>query len=175
MKKTLIPNLMSSKSNEWYTHPKYIDAARRVMGGIDLDPASCATANLLVKATTYYDQEADGLSQPWFGRVWLNPPYGRACHPFVKKLVEEYETGRVTEAILLVNGNGNDTLWFQPLYDYVLCFSAGRPKFIPGDAENKKSGPAHGSCFVYFGPNPQKFNAEFKAFGNVVHRYRVTS
>ena len=36
-------------SNEWYTSPKYADAARHVMGGIKSDPASCAVANQFIK------------------------------------------------------------------------------------------------------------------------------
>lgn len=63
------------KDNEWYTPSLYIEAARQVMGGIDLDPASCAVADQTVKATNYFSQEEDGLAQTWHGRVWCNPPF----------------------------------------------------------------------------------------------------
>jgi DNA N-6-adenine-methyltransferase (Dam) len=71
----------SQGSNEWYTPPWCIEAALAVMGGIDLDPASCALANETVKAARYYDKTMNGLEQPWSidgrpSRVWLNPPYG---------------------------------------------------------------------------------------------------
>jgi len=56
---------------EYYTPVEIIEAARRVMGGIDLDPASSENANRIVRATRIFTAQDDGLSQPWNGRVWL--------------------------------------------------------------------------------------------------------
>jgi hypothetical protein len=39
--------------NEWYTPVKYIEAARRVLGNIDLDPASCEAAQTTVRARQF--------------------------------------------------------------------------------------------------------------------------
>jgi hypothetical protein len=109
--------LKSSESVEWYTPKIYIEAARDVMGSIDLDPASSEMANEIVKATRYITQDdiPDGLSQNWEGNVWLNPPYGKGSGSFTTKLIEEYSSGRVKSAILLLNAYGFDTIWFQPL------------------------------------------------------------
>ena len=62
---------------ERYTPAQYIEAARRVLGEIDLDPASCEVAQRTVKAVEYFTAKDDGLEQEWHGRVWLNPPYAQ--------------------------------------------------------------------------------------------------
>ncbi|MEO6595614.1 MAG: DNA N-6-adenine-methyltransferase [Planctomycetota bacterium] len=88
---------------EWYTPQPYIEAARDVLGAIDLDPASNRTAQAHVQAACFCTAEQDGLAQPWSGRMWCNPPYE---HPlikrFVRKLVTEFESGAVSAAVLLV-------------------------------------------------------------------------
>ena len=161
-------HITSSESVEWYTPAIYLDATREVMGSIDLDPASNPAANEVVQATTFYTAEDDGLSKEWAGNVWLNPPYGSACAAFVQRLCDEYKAGAVKQAIILVNSNSNDTSWFRPLWDQVLCFSYGRVNFY--GPQGQESGPTHGSCFVYFGPNEIEFGQVFSEFGAVVVR-----
>lgn len=55
----------SSGTFEYYTPDLWVNAARNVMAGIELDPASSLTANLTVKADRYFDEETNGLSLPW--------------------------------------------------------------------------------------------------------------
>lgn len=66
----------SSEHNEHYSPPDVLALARHCLGDFDLDPASCEAANRLVKARSYYSLDNPGQHQPWFGRVWLNPPGG---------------------------------------------------------------------------------------------------
>lgn len=66
----------ASLSNEWYTPSAIVDAARALMGGIDLDPASSALANETIRATNIYTEASNGFAAPWHGRVFLNPPGG---------------------------------------------------------------------------------------------------
>jgi hypothetical protein len=55
----------------WYTPAPYIEAARAVMGGIDL-PASTEEAN---RTLQFFTAEDDGLAHLWNGRGFLNPTY----------------------------------------------------------------------------------------------------
>lgn len=159
--------VQQSTSNEHYTPAKYIEAARLVLGTIDLDPASCKEANKTVKATEFFDKKKDGLSQEWHGKIWFNPPYGDLVGKFIAKLMVELEAGHVTEVIVLVNAHGTDTLWFQPLWDGCLCFTDHRINFMGGGT---RSGSTHGSVFVYFGPDKRLFKKQFSQFGAVVER-----
>lgn len=71
----------SSESVEHYTPPAIVEAARRVMGTIDLDPASSKLAqDKIVRARKWYGEHDNGFVQTWKGRVFLNPPGGR-CDP----------------------------------------------------------------------------------------------
>lgn len=164
--------LHSSESNEWYTPARYIEAARTVLGGIDLDPASCEYANTTVKAAHYFSEQDDGFAQEWRGRVWLNPPYGRELGEsnqgrWSAKLIEEYRAGRVTAAILLVNAV-TDRVWFQALWDHAICFTDHRVHFYNEQKEAEDTSPSHGNVFVYIGNDCQKFADAFQQFGVIV-------
>jgi hypothetical protein len=164
--------MQSSESNEWYTPAPCIEAARRVLGSIDLDPASSEQANGTVRAERFYSLADDGLAQPWVGTVWLNPPYGGkgGSGRFVARLVDAYAAGDVTAAVCLVSSHSADTEWFRPLWDHLLCFSYGRIPFISSSGE--ADAPTHGSVFAYLGKDWPAFAAEFGRFGAVVARWQ---
>jgi hypothetical protein len=164
--------ITQSKNSEWYTPALYVEAVRSVLGGIDLDPASCEIANKVVQAETYYTKAQDGLSHPWTGRVFLNPPYQRKAGDFIQRLCDSHSTGLVSSAIALVNSNCTDTAWFQPLFDYPLCFVQGRVDFDT-DGRDEDSGPTHGTLFAYLGADVKRFVDRFEAFGPVMSRCRL--
>lgn len=159
---------VQSNSNEWWTPEKYVTAARNVMSGIDLDPASCETANEVVGAEEFFDQEDDGLNRQWHGRVWLNPPYGRLSGAFINKLSDEFGKGNVEQATVLVNANATDTKWFSLLWNHILCFTDHRIDFTSPDYKEHSS--THGSVFIYLGHNEREFFRQFSQFGCVVKK-----
>jgi ParB family chromosome partitioning protein len=152
---------------QWYTPPEYIEAARAVLGKIDLDPASSDKAQETVRARRYFTAGDDGLSKPWRGRVWLNPPYSASLVGlFTRKLCDHLEAGEVTAALLLVN-NCTERTWFQDGLGLAVavCFPAGRVKFL--DPNDKPGAPLQGQGILYFGPDAAKFKATFGRFGQV--------
>lgn len=163
-----VASIKSSLSNDWYTPFIYIESARSVLGGIDLDPASCEEANRVVKASRIFTIEDDGLAQRWKGRIFLNPPYKGAQGPFIAKLMEEIQSRRVTAAIALVSAYATDAQWFKPLWDGTLCFLEGRIRW--DNPTGRSSSSTIGSVFVYFGPNRDAFKTAFEQFGPVVAR-----
>ena len=68
-------NPRAAGSDEWYTPQDVIEAARDLMGGIDFDPASSATAQGVVEAGAYLSKDGDTAAWPEKSRVWCNPPY----------------------------------------------------------------------------------------------------
>jgi phage N-6-adenine-methyltransferase len=153
--------------NEWYTPAQYLDAARKVMGNIDLDPATSEIAQHVVQAGDYYTEADNGLTQDWFGRVWLNPPYSKELiGPFIQKLLDEVGSGRVDEAIVLTH-NYTDTAWFHNAESGAarICFTRGRIAFE--SPEGEKCAPTQGQAFFYYGQNPERFEQVFVEFGFV--------
>lgn len=162
----------SSESVEWYSPEKILVPAQEVLGGIELDPASCELANKVVKAERFFTKEDDGLARSWEAdSLFLNPPYGWHDYPggtprayiWTQKLIEEYERGCVKEAILLVKA-AIETEWFEPLWDRVICFPKGRVNFW---REDGGTGAPHASAVVYFGEHPGKFVSVFKKLGRI--------
>lgn len=160
--------ILSSGSVEYYTPARYVEAARRVLGEIDLDPASSEVANRTVRAKRFHTEEDDGLAHDWPGRIWLNPPYCRLAGPFAEKLIEQYEAGITTAAILLVGDRTITNRWFVPLWRLgVVCVPDHRINFH-GPEGVERSSPIGGEIFVYLGPHEDRFVSEFRQFGAVV-------
>lgn len=153
-------------SNEWYTPIEFINAARSVMGSIDIDPASNDTAQEQIQAGDYFTKERDGLAQEWGGNIWLNPPYGDLL-PWVEKLLAEFEAGRTQQAILLVN-TANSPQWSRLLWHsmFTVCLLDRRVRFWRPDRAEAK-GTAQDQMIWYVGYETDKFRREFEAYGAI--------
>jgi len=152
--------LYSSKSSEWHTPECIIERVVRVMGEIDLDPCS-NEGEPNVPAGQHFTKATDGLSRPWTGRVYMNPPYGQGIILWVEHLCQQFERGDVSEAIALVPAR-TDPAWFRRLREYARCFVWGRLKF-----SGNGTGAPFPSMAVYLGPNVGRFAEVFADIGDV--------
>lgn len=116
--------MFSSRTGEWETPQRLFEQLDRTYS-FTLD--ACATAEN-AKCAKYYTPEEDGLAQPWEGRVWCNPPYGREIGKWVKKAWESARSGATVVMLLPAR---TDTKWFHRyLYGKAeLRFLEGRIKF----------------------------------------------
>lgn len=130
----ILKTLTSSNSDEHNTPNYLVEAAREVLGTIDLDPMSNALANETIGATTYYTKEDDGLSKDWLGNMWLNPPFSLSKLA-IPKLVNSYELGDVSQAVLLVKSDVS-TQKYKLLYPYSFCELDKRVKFKPNNVDS---------------------------------------
>ena len=154
----------SSETPEHYTPKHIIDAAIECMGAIDLDPCSNSIVTPNVPASMHYIKKDDGLSLPWRGRVYMNPPYGRGIGSWTYKLLMEYRAERTSQAVALLPGR-IDTQWIRVLKDFPRCEIAGRLKFIGN------TGPAPFPSVVYYlGHDFDSFHSAFRAHGDIWQR-----
>ena len=69
--------------DDWQTPIELV----RALGDFFLDP--CANCNDPTRLAHFgFTKADDGLSKPWMGRVFVNPPYGRAARKWMQRLGE---------------------------------------------------------------------------------------
>lgn len=137
----------NGKTNEWYT-PKYITDA---CGSFDLDP--CAAINYGPIATTNYTILDDGLKQEWFGRVWMNPPYGEHTKVWLERM------SRHKNGIVLIFARTETQMFHNYIWNVAsgIFFFEGRIKFI--NENSGELGPAGApSCLISYDPDGSRFN-----------------
>lgn len=131
----------SRQKDEWLTPPGIIHA----LGDFDLDP--CAPVHRpWSTATHHYTVLDDGLIKPWFGRVWMNPPYGRETGIWLNKLATH------GDGIALVFARTETKMFFKFIWSEAnaILFMRGRLAFY--HASGLQGGHAGApSCLIAYG------------------------
>lgn len=112
-----------SKTTDVWLTPRYI--LESLGDDFDLDPAY-SPPRPLYTAKNYYGEEEDGLKQPWFGKVFCNPPYGRMTGKFAEK-------AKTHDNSILLTFARTETLWWHTHVwnsASAIFFFKGRLKFI---------------------------------------------
>lgn len=140
-------------TDEWLTPPSIIKA----LGPFDLDPCSPGAARApWPTASRMIGLPTDGLSVPWHGRIWLNPPYGDETGMWLEKLADH------GDGIALVFAR-TETTWF---HEFVwprasgLFFFRRRLRFHTVNGKPGESSAGAPSVLVAFG---QKNNQALEA------------
>lgn len=112
-------------------------------GPFDLDPCASDENHL---CPHYFTQETNGLAHPWFGKVFMNPPYGPTIGLWCEKAREEAKRGVLIVALLPVR---TDTAWWHRSVEgkATVRFLKGRIAF---GAAGKN--PPFASCIVIWQP-----------------------
>ena len=122
----------SSARQDWATPLDFFKAQEAKFGPFDLDV--CATPEN-TKCAKFYTPEQNGLTLPWTGRCWMNPPYGREIGQWVKKAAEEARKN--AEHVVCLLPARTDTAWW---HNYVarcathIVFLRGRIRFEGADS-----------------------------------------
>lgn len=114
----------TGKTDEWYTPPEIFAALNETF---DLDPSYPTGRTCYVPAHYAYRQADDGLNKPWFGFVWMNPPFGgrNGQVPWLQKLLDH---GNGIGLVAARTSSG----WFHKYavkYD-AMVFPNGKTKFF---------------------------------------------
>lgn len=173
-------------SVEWYTPPQILALVRQVFtdGTVDLDPCSNSIAQATVQASQYYTSSCASLNRSWYGRVYVNPPFGQVNGKsqqgaFLAKSIIEHTSGRATEVLLLLKA-AVGYKWFSQALQYPHALLSSTVDFlsplsqipqawlVPSSTHliSKRANP-HGSIVVYLGPNTDSFCSVFSAIAYV--------
>jgi hypothetical protein len=143
------------RSNDWLTPPEILHA----LGPFDLDP--CTPEEMpWPTATRRFTPTSNGLSQPWSGRVWMNPPYGPETIAWLKRLADH------GNGIALVFARTETAMFFRyvwPRADAIL-FLKGRVRFhrLDGTIGGQPGAP---SCLIAYGKRNARRLARAKIEG----------
>lgn len=134
----------ASKEVSWVTPRWILDP----LGDFHLDPC---TPDMMPwrTAEARYTKHDDGLRSPWFGRVWLNPPFDEEGRSAFLKRMAEHGNG-----IALVAASP-ETEWFKKwIWPYAssILFLNRRPYFHKPDGTRGKTNSGCSICLLGYGP-----------------------
>jgi hypothetical protein len=135
---------VQGNTNDWLTPCGLLQR----LGPFDLDPCGCPGMPWRIATTTFFLPEHDGLTDPWQGRVFCNPPYGPSVGEWARRMAEH------CNGIMLIFLRTETATWQRdilPFADAILLLH-GRVHFYRPSGERGKSGTAP-SALLAFGQN----------------------
>ena len=168
---------INSKSQDWCTPQKYVNAVKLVFGGeIALDP--CSSPHSLVNAKVEYMlPQHDGLKESWdYPTIYVNPPYGiekkhgTTIRHWLRRCASAHENYDA-EVLALVPVATNTGHWKNHVFGRAeaICFLYDtRLKFLENGKSGGKGAPM-ACAMIYWGQFYQKFYDVFINHGAVIN------
>lgn len=156
-----------AKSDIWLTPRHILDA----LGAFDLDPCSAPDPALWPTAAEHITLPVDGLSAPWRGRVWLNPPYGQRTWRWLDRLAQHGDGVALVFARTETAGFAAQ-VWGRA--DAVL-FLTGRLTFHNPDGSVGGGNAGAPSCLIAYGAANARVLERCGLPGVLVSGWRTTS
>lgn len=144
--------------DEWLTPQEIVQS----LGAFDLDPCS-PIKRPWPTAGNHYTIADDGLKQKWFGRVWLNPPYGDETEKWMKRLAEH------GNGIALIFARTETATWFEWVWPKAtaVLFFRGRIAFCHVDGHRAQTSAGAPSALIAYGQH----NADVLRASKIEGRY----
>jgi len=129
------------KNDEWLTPPEIL----WVLGEFD-DPCAPVVRPWAI-ASQHYTILDDGLSKPWAGRVWCNPPFGREAVKWLRKM-RDHDNG-----IALIPARTETAMFYETVWGFArgVLFIQGRPHFHYVDGRRAKFNSGAPIALVAYG------------------------
>ena len=140
-----IASIHSAKAlrEEWLTPPEILEA----LGPFDLDPCASQSKPHWTPAFAVWTILDDGLTRPWWGRVWLNPPYGKKTDRWLARLADH------DDGIALIFARTETAMFFDQVWSKAtaLLFLKGRLHFYHPDGRKARANAGGPSVLVAYG------------------------
>jgi phage N-6-adenine-methyltransferase len=160
MKRPANPQAMAALNRET-TYTGHPDLGRQVdvdtwltprwilsqLGEFNMDPCAALEDPRHVGAPSYYTKENDGLAQPWYGRVFMNPPYSDVA-PWLVKAAQHMAGG-----VSLVPASVESRVWREWVWPRAvrILLLAGRVRFCNPDGSVTTGRPLRSVALIAWG------------------------
>ena len=148
------------RQTRWLTPPHIVEA----LGHFDLDPCG-APGHRLAEITYLLEWGNDGLRDPWFGRVFLNPPYGKEAEPFLERLAD-HGCGTALIFARTETQSFHRLVWGRAT---AILFLKGRLSFLDAGGVRAKSNAGAPSCLIAYGEADAQKLIESGLAGQYIH------
>lgn len=112
----------SSQKMDWTTPKDFFDKLDAEFD-FTLDAAASHENALCAR---YYTEQENGLTQPWEGTVWVNPPYGRQIGKWIAKAAQSARDGATV--VMLIPARTDTAAW----HDHIFGNPQANVRFVRG-------------------------------------------